>query len=79
MTDEELEIRQISSNYKVLLNTLAKEKQAIEYRIRKKRDETKKVKELEELKSQNELAIKNLEKEIAEIRKTNHSAIFQHY
>lgn len=67
MTDEELlkqknsEIRQVGSNYKVLLNTLNEEKQAIAYRIRKKKYEAKKVKELEELKTQKELAIKKLE------------------
>lgn len=75
MTDEELlkeknnEIRQVKSNYKVLLNTLDNEKSTIEYRIRKKNDEAKKVKEIEDMKIQKELAIKKLEKELEEMRK----------
>src|SRR5271165_876344 len=70
MTDEELlkekinEIRQVNSNYKVLLNTLETEKNDIAYRIRKKIEESKKVKEIEELKIQKELSIKKLEKEL---------------
>lgn len=75
MTDEELlkrkinEIRQVTSNYKVLLNLLDTEKNTIVYRIRKKLEETKKVKELEDLKLQKELEIKKLEKELEDMRK----------